>query len=308
MEQRGPQEAAAEQLPPWIDTEIQQEVEWRDGDIVVSVPIKSGTTWTMNIVHQLREGGDRDFEDLYLEVPWLELVPGPAITREERLARFDGMAHDRRRVFKSHSAPGPLPYQAPGSGRDVQYLVVARNPEEAFASMHPFIGAHSDAWFELWGAPREALVRPDFSTFFHDVGRDMFGGRLFGFMAAWWPLRNEPNVLLMHYADMKRDHEGSVRKIATFLGFNPLPEQWPTILECTSFPWMKANEAKFEIRKAAETPILDAGAMVRKGKAGAAHEDGMTPAIAAELAALGREILPDEAAFEWFYHGGRIPA
>ena len=27
---------------------------WREGDIVVSVPGKSGTTWTMNIVHQLR--------------------------------------------------------------------------------------------------------------------------------------------------------------------------------------------------------------------------------------------------------------
>src|SRR5262249_38320023 len=63
------------QTAVWIDAEIQQRVEWRDGDVVVSVPVKSGTTWTMNIVHQLREGGDPHFEDLYVEVPWLELVP-----------------------------------------------------------------------------------------------------------------------------------------------------------------------------------------------------------------------------------------
>lgn len=29
---------------PWIQPEIQQKIEWRDGDVVVSVPIKSGTT------------------------------------------------------------------------------------------------------------------------------------------------------------------------------------------------------------------------------------------------------------------------
>src|ERR1043165_69525 len=60
--------------PGWIDPEIQNHVQWRDGDIVVSVPVKSGTTWTLNIVHQLRSGGDPDLRDVYAEVPWLELV------------------------------------------------------------------------------------------------------------------------------------------------------------------------------------------------------------------------------------------
>jgi hypothetical protein len=293
--------------PGWTDPDIQQHVNWRDGDIVISVPAKSGTTWTMNIVHQLREGGDPDFEDLYIEVPWLELVPGPGVTRRERLAKLDAMPRHRRRAFKTHSAPGALPYQAPGTGNDVQYVVVARSPDEASASMHPFIASHSDAWFDLWQTPREFFVRRDFETFFYEVGQELFGGMLFGFMAAWWPLRHQPNVLFMHYADMKRDHEGSVRRIGEFLGFSPTPEQWRTVLECTSFRWMKTNEEKFEIRTAAEIPILDPGAMVRKGQTGAAADDGMTPKISADIAKLGRTILTDEAAFEWFYHGGALP-
>jgi len=52
----------------------------RDGDVVISVPVKSGTLWTMNIVHQLRSGGDRDFDDVYRDVPWLEIVPAPPVT------------------------------------------------------------------------------------------------------------------------------------------------------------------------------------------------------------------------------------
>jgi hypothetical protein len=51
--------------PPWIQPDIQQKIEWRDGDVVVSVPLKSGTTWTMNIVHQLVTGGTSDFQDIY---------------------------------------------------------------------------------------------------------------------------------------------------------------------------------------------------------------------------------------------------
>jgi hypothetical protein len=294
--------------PGWVDPEIQQHVAWRDGDIVVSVPVKSGTTWTMNIVHQLREGGDPDFEDLYAEVPWLELVPGPRVTREQRLAKLDEMRRGRRRAFKTHSPPGPLPYQTPGKGRDVRYVVVVRNPDEVVASMHPFIAAHSDEWFELWEMPRETFVRPDFHSFYYEVAQQSFGPMIFGFVAAWWPLRLEPNVLLMHFADMKRDHEGSVHKIAEFLGFEPDRSTWPAILEYTSFGWMKANEHKFEIQKVAEVPILDSGAMVRKGKVGAAHEDGVTPEISADIARLGREILTDAAAFEWCYRGGPLPS
>src|SRR6476469_6026769 len=85
--------------PGWIDPEIQSLVRWRDGDIVVSVPVKSGTTWTMNIVHQLRAGGDPDLQDVYVEVPWLELVPSPDVTREQRLAKFTSMPRGRR-AFK----------------------------------------------------------------------------------------------------------------------------------------------------------------------------------------------------------------
>ncbi len=293
--------------PGWSDPEIQNRVQWRDGDIVVSVPVKSGTTWTMNIVHQLRTGGDPDVQDIYVEVPWLELVPSPGVTREQRLAKLAAMPRNRRRAFKTHSPPGLLPYQKPGAGRkDVRYVVVARNPDEALASMHPFIHAHSDAWFDLWKLPRETLCRPDFASFYHEVARAMFPPMLFGFLAGWWPLRHANNVLMLHFSDMKADHEGSVRKIARFLGFRPTAKQWPTILEYTSFAWMKAHEDKFELRTVAPVPVLDSGAMMRKGRVGAAKDDGVTPEISAEVARLGAEMFKDDAALQWFYRGGSL--
>ncbi len=290
---------------PWVDPDIQQCIDWRDGDIVISVPLKSGTTWTMNIVHQLRSGGDPDLEDVYLEVPWLELISSPERTQQDVADEINAMRADRRRAFKTHSPPGPLPYQAPGSGRDVQYIVVLRHPDEVAASMHPFIGAHTEEWFRLWGMERGEFVPPDLATFLDTMGTPMLAEAVFGFLGAWWPLRNEPNVLLMHFSDMKADHEGSIRKIADFLGFEPRASEWPAILECTSFPWMKKNGDRFELRGVSEVPILESGAMVRKGRSGKAKDDGVTAEISAELARVGREALPDPDAFDWLYSGGR---
>ncbi|MBT9385907.1 sulfotransferase domain-containing protein [Pseudooceanicola sp. CBS1P-1] len=294
--------------PPWIDPDIQQHIHWRDGDVVISVPPKSGTTWTMNIVHQLLRGGTRAFDDIYAEVPWIEFLGHPEQSPREVLDRVEAMPADRRRAFKTHSAPPTLPFLPAGTDRTVKYVVIFRNPEEALVSFRPFLEKHSDAWYALWQVPREALCRPDFPSFYNEVV-DSHGlqGAFFGFLAAWWPLRRAPNVLFLHFSDMKRDHEGSIRRLAAFLGIRPDDRQWPVILEHTSFDWMKRHEARFEARSAGKVPILDSGAMIRRGEAGHARDDGMTPEIAAHLRARGQQICDDAEAIDWFYRGGPLP-
>jgi hypothetical protein len=285
---------------------MQQQIAWRDGDIVISVPVKSGTTWMMNIVHQLRSGGDADLFDVYAEVPWIEFVPGPVTRPEDLVARFNGMSHDRRRAFKTHSAAGVLPYISPGTGPDVRYVVVVRNPDEAVAAVPPFIQAHTDAWFDLWQIPKDTFASPDVETLVARRG-SMLVAALFEFVGAWWPLRHQPNVLLLHFADLKRDQEGSVRRVADFLGFEVSDAQWPAILEYTSFSWMKAHEEKFEHRSLS-VPILNRGGMIRKGQVGASAEDGVTEAIHDTIAEIGHSVLDDERAFDWCYYGGPVPA
>jgi hypothetical protein len=285
---------------------MQQRIAWRDGDIVVSVPPKSGTTWTMNIVHQLRSGGDTSFADIYAEVPWLELVPRPDSDLDAIVASFDAMPRDQRRAFKSHGAPPELPFQRAGVGPDVRYLVVARHPDEAVASFRPFIASHSDEFYALWGADPAGLVGPDFATYAAGFGTHVLAPRVFEFVASWWPLRDEPNVLLVHYADLTRDPEGNIRAIAEFLDIDVPDDKWPSILEYTSFAWMKANEDKFELRSVSDPPMLDPGAMLRKGQLGASAEDGITPEISAAIEEVGRTILTDPDAFRWCYKGGAV--
>ena len=47
----------------------------------------------------------------------------------------------------------------------------------------------------------------------------------------WWEFRHLPNVLFMHFANLKRDMSGQMRRIAAFLDI-PIDEaQWGEILE-----------------------------------------------------------------------------
>jgi hypothetical protein len=294
--------------PPWIEPGIQQQITWRDGDVVVSVPAKSGTTWTMNIVYQLFTGGTPTFRDIYEEVPWIEFLAYPGQAWQEVIDRVEAMPAERRRAFKTHSSPPDVPYIPHGRGPHVKYIVVFRNPEEALVSFRSFIAQHTDEWFDLWGIPREAMCRDDFPAFYREViePRQMQGA-FFGFLAAWWPLRREKNVLFLHYSDMKREHEATIHKIADFLDIEPRDDQWPGILEYTSFRWMKQHEDKFEARTAGKVPILQTGAMIRQGEVGKAKSDGMTDEIAQHLRQSASRFCDDPAAISWLYQGGELP-
>ena len=68
----------------WFNPPLQKKVAYRSGDTIIAVPAKSGTTWTMNIFHQLRTGGDADFQDVRrasaLCVPRRPARPVPKLT------------------------------------------------------------------------------------------------------------------------------------------------------------------------------------------------------------------------------------
>ena len=58
---------------------------------------------------------------------------------------------------------------------------------------------------------------------------------------SWWAIRDLPNVMLLHFADLKRDMPAEIRRIADFLGIQPT--NWEAILKHCSFDYMKQNAA-----------------------------------------------------------------
>jgi hypothetical protein len=54
-------------------------------------------------------------------------------------------------------------------------------------------------------------------------------------------------VRFFHFADMKRDLSGSIRKVADFLGIAPSADQWTKIDEYASFDWTGTTAPPFTV-------------------------------------------------------------
>jgi aryl sulfotransferase len=65
-----------------------------------------------------------------------------------------------------------------------------------------------------------------------------------GNIRSWWQIRKLSNVMLVHFANLKRDMPGEIRRIAKFLEIPINETHWEAILKHCSFKWMKQNAAK----------------------------------------------------------------
>ena len=125
----------------WFNPPLQKKVAYRAGDTIIAVPAKSGTTWTMNIFHQLRTGGDANFQDIYAEVPWPEFKERPDQPDQELIDRWAALPTNVPRAFKTHCWEP----HCPKGGR---HIVCMRDPADVAVSFYHF--------FEDWLFPRGA--------------------------------------------------------------------------------------------------------------------------------------------------------
>lgn len=282
---------------PFIDPSFQKFLKYRKDDVIISVPAKSGTTWMMNIVHQLRSGGDPNMRDLYEEVPWLEMYEDPDQTPEELLKRWDNFPFSFRRAFKTHAAPPIIPYN-----QHAKYIVVFRDTKDAIASMYPFLHKHTDDMLQTFGLPI-GFLRPKSLDVVYEAFKD---GNLapWDFLNSWWSLRHKKNVFMIHFNDLKRDREGSIRKIASFLDIELNNDQWKHVLDYTSFKWMKEHGEKFSLQHVAAVPLLQKDGMVRSGTIGDG-KNKLTPAMREEFDKIAQEKWTSEQ-IKWSKNGGQL--
>src|SRR5215217_6706040 len=98
---------------------------FRPGDVVISTPPKSGTTWTQMLCALLIFDGPAFPAALGEVSPWLDncIRPLPEVT-----AAYAAQTH--RRFIKTHTPLDGLPLHP-----DVTYLVVGRDPRDVAISM-----------------------------------------------------------------------------------------------------------------------------------------------------------------------------
>lgn len=217
----------------------------RADDIIIATYPKCGTTWTQRIVGMLIFQSDASFP-VQDSSPWPDFrLPPPGAMLE--LAE----SQTHRRFFKTH-----LPYDSLPIYQGVKIIHVARDGRDAAMSFHNHkVNFTDDVLDDItrismedpkFGTPY-LQTEPDPARHFHDwiSGEgDHMGDSACGFWYlenSYWAARNEPNVLLVHYADMKLDLGGEMRRIAEFLEIAVPEDLWPKLIEAAGFEAMKSK-------------------------------------------------------------------
>jgi hypothetical protein len=215
----------------------------RPGDVVVSTPPKSGTTWMQMCCLLLVHDSPTLPAALSLLSPWFDQT---LTAIDEVVARLD--AQDHRRVIKTHTPLDGVPLHDV-----VTYVVVARDPRDVALSF-----ANHLANFDLDAAQRAKgtaaappsaafLDRPTdpaglFSWFVEDDAPvEEFTTSLrfvLHHLGEAWQRRDLPNVHLFHYAELTRDLGGELRRLASLLGITPTAA-WGDLVTAASFASMK---------------------------------------------------------------------
>ncbi|MBW1760228.1 MAG: sulfotransferase domain-containing protein, partial [Deltaproteobacteria bacterium] len=225
-------------------------------DVVVATFVKSGTNWAMQICQQIAHRGAAEFEHIHDLVPWPDNMDGRPIGLDDPVSWRDSPTG--LRVIKTHLAEVYVP-----RSDAARYVVVLRDPKEVVVSSYyflaPLLGVADTLdpadWLDVFVARRVGGVE---AWVDHALG--------------WWGLRDAPEVLVLFFADMKRDLAGAVDRIAAHLGVALNSEERAAVIERSGLAWMKANNDKFApvpMPFALPTHMPD---MVRRGVSGGSAE------------------------------------
>ena len=221
-----------------LDSTIWNDFKFRDDDIIISTYAKAGTTWLQQIVAQLLFNGEEGMEVAEMS-PWMDLRVPP---KEVKLQFVDAQTH--RRFLKTH-----LPVDALVFSDKAKYIYIGRDGRDVVWSMYNHHSTANDVWYDTLnntpGRVGPPIEKPPSSItqYYHDWLDDN-GHPFWPFwdnVKTWWEIRNHPNVHFIHFADLKKDMAGEIRRVAEFLGIAVDEDVWDSILLHCSFDYMKAN-------------------------------------------------------------------
>ncbi|XP_013381176.1 sulfotransferase 1C2 [Lingula anatina] len=224
-----------------------------EDDCIVAAYPKSGQTWTLELVYLVLHHGtayERENTARDMRTPWIEWGP----VDEERLRNISNIP--RPRVFKTHAIAKHLPVQL--REKNVKMVFVFRNPKDVAVSYYHFyrMNAVLSRFPGTWSQFYEMFMAGNVAH-----------GSWFDYVQEYWrEFKDDKNVLFLYYEDMVKDHAGSVRKIANFLGRNLRDDVVEDIVKRTSFKTMKDNFAT----RAHKIPFFDENIspFFRKGNVG----------------------------------------
>ena len=238
----------------------------QSGDVFITPWAKCGTTFMQQMFHQLRTGGDMDFDDISRMTPWEDTAPmvGLDMTQPQRAAP---------RGFKSHREYERLP-------SDMRYIVTLRDPKETYVSFYRFMNG--------WHIEEGAIGLDEFLPLW--MGGGPGGCDYFTHLLSWYARRNEADTLIASYRWAVKNKIAMIHRMAAFIDVELTDDLLALVDERTSREFMVEHMDKFDdgmVARALEEKVgVPADSDSTKVQAVASDAKQVPPAIAEQIDAM----------------------
>ncbi|KAI6660895.1 Amine sulfotransferase-like [Oopsacas minuta] len=217
----------------WIDDVIAN-FKPRDTDIFVCSFPKSGTNWLCHIIAILKTGkpldGPLEKQNTDLDIPQLEELTEDVVTKfgeySKRLPIISEVESlPSPRLFSTHRPHEYLPINP-----SAKYLYVYRNPKDILVSAYHHFTRMNMLNYE-----------GTFEQFFN-LFVDTDGIGYFKHIKGYIQHKEESNLLIISYEELKAEFKQRVEELSHFLGLPFNEEIYDTIVKETDFEAMRTNE------------------------------------------------------------------
>jgi Sulfotransferase domain len=226
-------------------------------DVFVCSYFKSGTTWMLQMSIQIAHRGAAEFENIHHAVPWPD---GPGRLKAHMIPLDDPSPVQRSpsglRIIKTHRLQKDVPF-AP----EAKYIAIVRDPKDVCVSGYHFL--RSLVWGPLTPSVQhwvDYFLSPDFQQ-----------GSWAEHLSGYWALRDRENVLFLTFDEMKRDGEGTVRRVSDFMGVDLDDAQFAEVVRRSGFDYMKEFDSQFSPGQIVPWGGSK-GYLIRRGKSGSYAE------------------------------------
>jgi hypothetical protein len=221
---------------------------FRPGDIVISTPAKCGTTW-MQMICALLVFQTPHFEGRLSDIsPWLDMLTRPL---RDVLADLEAQTH--RRFVKTHVPLDGLPLDDRvtyiGVGRDPRDVAMSWDNHRVNQDRAAILRARETAVGEAEPPPgevaRPASARDRFWAWVDDATPPTEAACTLWLtlhhLQTFWDVRDAPNIVLVHYDDLKQDLDRQMRRLSARLGIPVVEERWPELVGAATLEAMRSD-------------------------------------------------------------------
>eukprot|EP00049_Salpingoeca_infusionum_P003505 m.67164 g.67164 ORF g.67164 m.67164 type:complete len:167 (-) comp12159_c1_seq1:546-1046(-) len=124
-------------------------------------------------------------------------------------------------LLKTHLQLYNIPFH-----HNMKYIYLCRNIRDVACSLWNHCQAYSDVARARLGLD-EGLTFDEFCHRFVCTGYPFWNYQ--DHVTSWWAVKDQPNVLFLHYDHMLKDHAGTVKKIARFLDKDLSDDRYPSL-------------------------------------------------------------------------------